>query len=99
MGISCEGYLLTTSSNVQINKTYFNTQEDAQLAKLKTLMNINTKFLSDSPINAVTNIGQNLDDILTFNPNIPNPLSEGTYQQLQLSSATSINALTTNIST
>ena len=69
------------------------------MAKLKTMMNINTKFLSDSPINAVTNIGQNLDDIFTFNPNEPNPLSQGTYQQLQLASATSINALTTSIST
>ena len=99
IGISCEGYLLTTSPNIQINKTYFNHQEDAQLSALKSMMNINTKFLSDSPINAVTSIGQNLDDILTFNPNLPNPLSEGTYEQLQLASATSINALTSNIST
>ena len=99
IGISCEGYLLSTSPNVQINKTFFNDQEDMQLAKLKTMMTINTKFLSDSPINAVTNIGQNLDDIFTFDPNEANPLSEGTYQALQTASATSINALTKSIST
>ena len=99
IGISCEGYLLSATPNVQINKTFFNTQEDKQLEELKSFMTINSKFLSDSPINAVTNIGQNLDDILTFNPNVANPLSEGTYQALQLASATSINALSNNIST